>query len=266
MALWPSEYAGHGVELGRRAAESGYRVVAAAGGDGTAHHVANGILLAGRSDVTFAVIPIGSANDYAFSVRQEFGTSVLDDDAGMWVDVGEIEASGGRHGYFIEGVGLGLSGRVTLESRQIQGLQGPLLYGLAAWRALRQPTAEDWQVQYDDEPALHRPTLLLSVLLGRREGNFLMAPRASLADGQFDCIQAGPVGRWEGACLLPRVCWAGPPTSHPQIHLRQCQRLRLQAAGPVILHTDGEVFSTDSDDVRDIQLRLLPHRLRVKTC
>ena len=34
------------------------------------HEVANGILRAGRGDVALAVLPIGSANDYAHSLRQ----------------------------------------------------------------------------------------------------------------------------------------------------------------------------------------------------
>ena len=44
--LWPTERRGHAEELGRRAAASGFEIVAAAGGDGTVHEVANGVLKA----------------------------------------------------------------------------------------------------------------------------------------------------------------------------------------------------------------------------
>src|SRR5262245_55424588 len=64
----PTDAAGHAVELARQAAESGYRTVAAAGGDGTVHEVANGLLLGQPTDVTFGIIPIGSANDYYASL------------------------------------------------------------------------------------------------------------------------------------------------------------------------------------------------------
>src|SRR5262245_58914191 len=67
----PTDAAGHAVELARAAAQSGFDIVAAAGGDGTVHEVANGLLLSGRSDVRFAVIPIGSANDYYASLEMD---------------------------------------------------------------------------------------------------------------------------------------------------------------------------------------------------
>ena len=47
---------------------SGFGIVAAAGGDGTVHEVANGVLQAGRPEVCFAVVPLGSADDYAHSL------------------------------------------------------------------------------------------------------------------------------------------------------------------------------------------------------
>src|SRR5436305_13298023 len=64
----PTEGPGHAEDLAFAAARSGAPTVAAAGGDGTAHEVANGILRAGRPEVVLEVYPIGSANDYAHSL------------------------------------------------------------------------------------------------------------------------------------------------------------------------------------------------------
>ena len=57
--LWPTERRGHAMELGRRAAASGFEIVAAAGGDGTVHEVANGVLQAERPDGLFRRDPPG---------------------------------------------------------------------------------------------------------------------------------------------------------------------------------------------------------------
>src|SRR5947209_3201530 len=116
---------GHGEELAYQAAQAGFPVLGAAGGDGTVHEVANGILRAGRSDVSLAVYPVGSANDYAHSLGL---------DAGWWlqphssvgvrsVDVGIVRSEGRPERYFINGLGLGFNGAVTLESRRIRRLQ-----------------------------------------------------------------------------------------------------------------------------------------------
>ena len=70
------------MDLGRCASERGFGIIAAAGGDGTVHEVANGVLQAGRTDVCFAVVPLGSADDYAYTLRQDHAGSA--DDPGGW--------------------------------------------------------------------------------------------------------------------------------------------------------------------------------------
>src|SRR5687768_5674677 len=84
-----TESPGHAVALARAAARDGFRIVAAAGGDGTAHEVANGLLQARRADVRFGLVPIGSANDYAYSVAAETAPGVNGSRA---VDVGRVRA------------------------------------------------------------------------------------------------------------------------------------------------------------------------------
>lgn len=261
----PTEFAGHAAELARTAAEEGFDVVAAAGGDGTAHDVANGLLRSGR-DATFAVVPIGSANDYAHSVVRQFGVSELTDETSHAVDVGVVR-SPGRERFFIEGIGLGLVGQVTLESRRIPWLQGVPLYGLAAWRAISKcPTPPEMELAWDGGEPERSPTLLVSLLLGRREGNFLLAPEALLDDGLFEFVHAGPVGRWEALRMLPRLARHGPPRDHAAVRLGRCRSLRLHSPTPLAVHTDGELFCTPEENVRGFEIELLAKRLRVKVC
>lgn len=261
----PTEYAGHAVELARQAAEEGFSIVAAAGGDGTAHDVANGILQSGR-DVTFAVVPIGSANDYAHSVVRQFGSSDLVGGATHLVDVGVVRASG-RERFFIECSGLGLAARVTMESRGIPHLQGVSLYGLAAWRALKkEPMPPTIELAFDEGPWDSRPRRMLSLLLGRREGNFVLAPNAVLDDGLFDYGDVGSIGRWEAMRLLPKLALSGPPRSHPEVRLGRCRSVSVRSSEPLPVHTDGELFAVPDDDVRELRIELLPQRLRVNVC
>src|SRR5207244_7509708 len=142
------------------------------------HEVANGILRAGRPEVTLTVFPIGSANDYAHSLGLD-ADWWLHGDSGVnacHVDVGKARTPGGRERFFVNGLGLGFNGAVTLESRRVRGLQGVPLYTIALLRALwRHYTAPDMAVTIDG--ATRRgPTLALTVALGRREGNFVLAP------------------------------------------------------------------------------------------
>lgn len=251
---------GAAVALARQAAQAGYARVIAAGGDGTVHEVANGVLAAERPDVTFGVWPIGSANDYAFAL----GLPPRWPDAGSvtrrQVDVGRVTA-GTRQRFFVNGLGLGFNGAVTLESRRIRRLQGMALYGWAMLRAL---------VYHFDQPELHltidaetrlRRTLTLSVNLGPREGGFCILPQASLTDGRFDFLQAGPLRRWELAWHLPGLILGRVPTNHPQLWLGQGRHLRVTAERPVRIHTDGEFFAHLEDGVQSVQVDVEPARL-----
>jgi diacylglycerol kinase family enzyme len=261
----PTRRPGDGEALALAAADSGFTTVVAAGGDGTVHEVANGLLRSGRPDVTLAVVPVGSANDYAHSLGL---------DAGWWqrrdpavgvraVDVGVVR-SGARSRYFVNGLGLGFNGAVTLESRRIKRLQGLALYGLALMRALlyhfRRPMM---RVRLDDGPDLVGPTLALTLALGRREGNFVVAPDAVLDDGLFDYLYAGDLTRRQALRLLPALALGRLPKDHLVLRMGRCRRAALTCETPLTVHTDGEFFSRPEDGVRELEVELLPQRLRV---
>jgi len=260
--FWPTCHAGHAEELAYQAAQAGFAVVVAAGGDGTVHEVANGLLRAGRPEVLFGVVPIGSANDYAHSLTRDGRPERA---GGLAVDVGVVSDATGRQRYFLCCLGTGLSGSVTLEKQRIKRLQGLALYGLATVRALWYHYAcPVMRLTVDDGETWSTPTLMVSVLLGRREGNFVLAPEARLDDSLFDYVHAGALSRWEVLRLLPRLALAGPPTDSPKVRLGRCQRLRLSSEVPLTVHIDGEFFSRPRDDVRMLDIRLLPRALRVQ--
>jgi diacylglycerol kinase family enzyme len=261
----PTRGPGDGEVLAREAAEGGFGMVVAAGGDGTVHEVANGLLTSGRPDVTMAVIPVGSANDYAHSLGL---------DAQWWqrrdpavevrpVDVGVVR-SGGRSRYFVNGLGLGFNGAVTLESRRIKHLQGLALYGLAVLRAIwlhfRCPSL---RLRLDDGPERVGPTLALTLAIGRREGNFVIAPNAVVDDGLFDYVHVGEITRWQALKLVPGAAVGRLPADHPSLHLGRCRRAAVSCAEPLTVHIDGEFFSRPEDDVRELEVELLPGQLRV---
>lgn len=261
--FWATERSGHAEELARLAASDGFSTVAAAGGDGTVHEVANGLLQADRPDVAFAIVPIGSANDYAHSLGYDGKQPIRA--AQRTVDVGVVRDASGRQRFFVCCLGLGLNGAVTLEAQQIKRLQGLALYGLATLRALWYRYAcPVMEMVFDDQPALTLPTLMMSILVGRREGGFVMAPAAKVDDGLFDYVHAGALSRWEVLRFLPQLALGGPPTNHPKVRLGQCRRLHLRSEQPLTVHIDGEFFARPEDDIRELDIHIRPRALRVQ--
>ncbi|MFN0053177.1 MAG: diacylglycerol/lipid kinase family protein [Planctomycetales bacterium] len=258
---------GHARELGQQAAQEGFDIVVAAGGDGTAHEVANGVLQAHRPEVCFAVFPLGSANDYVYSLGREFGAGDQQDHPAnrvRQVDIGQIRDDQGRSRYFLCCMGLGFTGAISIEARRIPRLRGLLLYGLATLRSLyRLRETPQMTIAFDQEPATVQPTLMLSTLIGHREGSFLMAPDARLADGWFDCVRTGPMSRWQVLRYLPGLAFRGPPTGHPQVEFRRCRQITVSSPTPLAVHTDGEIFCSPEEGVRRLEIELIPLGLRV---
>lgn len=258
----PTERAGHAELLAEQAVQAGYRIVAAAGGDGTVHEVANGLLRTGCPDVQFAVLPIGSANDYAHALEHGVGNGSA---GGVHaVDVGRVREPTGREKYFVCCLGLGLNGAVTMESRRIRRLQGIALYGLATLRALWYHYAcPPMDVTIDDQhfPAL--TTLMMSVLVGKREGGFVLAPKAELNDGWMEYVHAGALSRFEVLQFLPRLALFGPPESHPKVRMGRCRSISLRSQAPLTVHVDGEFFCVPEDNVQALEIQIMPARLLV---
>jgi len=257
-----TQHAGHAVELAEQAAREGFAVVAAAGGDGTAHEVLNGLLRVRNPNVAFTILPIGSANDYAYSL----GLCDAKVPTLRHVDVGVVRSPNGKSVYFGCCLGLGLNGRVTFEARRVRRLQGVFLYVLATIRALMYHyNFPPMTFTIDDAPPWTAPTLLFTVLLGKREGGFELAPHAEVDDGWLDYLHVTDMSRWRILQFLPRIALFGAPETYPKVRRGRFKRLTLHAETPLIVHADGEFYCLPEDGVRDLEIEILPGVLPVKS-
>ena len=255
---------GHGEELALDAARAGFPVVAAAGGDGTVHEVANGLLRSGRAETTLAVVPLGSANDYSHSLGlgPDWWLHADPSVEPAPVDIGVVREPGGRETYFVNNLGIGLTGATALEAERVHlpGL-GRYMVGLLRTLCFRYhyPLMD---VTLDGETR-REPTLALSLGIGKREGNFVLVPRAELDDGLFDYLHAGALTRRTLLRLVPAGVAGRLPTDFPGLRLGRCRRASLVSDVALVAHTDGEFFCRPEQDVRALEAELLPGRLRV---
>ena len=265
FVLQPLTGPGSGSAQARQAIEEGFSTIIAAGGDGTVHEVANGIMEAGRGDVVMGFWPMGSANDYAvnFGIKEPWknlhGERVIRN-----VDVGVAETEHGTKRFFINGMGLGFNGAVTVEARKIPWLRGMPLYGLGILQAMRrQFVAPRMKISFDDQ-LRESPTLALTINIGKREGGFPLTPSADACDGLFDYLHAGPLSRWELLRQLPNMATGNIPTDHPKVWLGRCRSAKIESESPLRVHLDGEFLCHPEDSVRNIEVRMLPGALRLQ--
>ncbi|MBY0458331.1 MAG: hypothetical protein K2V38_13400, partial [Gemmataceae bacterium] len=266
VELRPTARPEHAVELARAACAEGFTRVIAAGGDGTVHEVANGVLQSERRDVVFSTWPVGSANDFAFTLGLEAWWKRRAENLPLetlTIDVGRVSTPRGER-FFVDAVGVGFNGMVTVESRKTRWLAGLPLYAWAFLKAMvRHFATPKMTIRFDDRE-ITTPTLALSILNAQREGNFPLRPDADLTDGRFDYMHALKLTRLHLIRYLPAMATGNLPENHPKLHLGRAQGIAVQSEAPLCVHADGEFVCVPEEGIREVRVEVIPARLRVE--
>ncbi|MEJ2747358.1 MAG: diacylglycerol kinase family lipid kinase [Anaerolineae bacterium] len=262
-----TERPGHAVELARQAADEGYDLVVAAGGDGTVHEVINGLVRGGQADTTLGVIPIGSGNDFAFGlgIPLDLETAVAHLFQGQprRVDLARIEDDQGRYEVFDNNFGLGFDAIVVIRTEAITRVYGFLMYLLAVLQTIalyyQTPHVDVW---FDDEKVSQK-TLFLALGIGPRGGGgFFLTPDAVSDDDLIDSCLVNPIGRLTMLGMLGQAI-KGTHIHSKHVTMRKNKRIRIQSDMPMPIHIDGEVFAYPQNNVRQVTITSLPAALRV---
>ncbi len=266
-----TERPGHAVDI---TVDQGgeYDVLVAAGGDGTANEVVNGIMRYKESAAQSRGIPalgmlcVGRGNDFAFGAgiphKLPEAVAALQADVRQRIDVGCItgpEVEGRR--YFGNGIGMGFDTIVGLEAAKLTWAQGFLGYFLGALKTMffyfRAPVLSI----HTDDLDRTMPAILVSVMNGRRMGGtFYMAPESQIDDGKFDLCIAGEPTRREMIGLMVRFL-KGTQIHDPRILGTRSRKVVVESAdGMLVVHADGETICTSG---RRIELEIVPRAIEV---
>lgn len=263
-----TEGRGHGQELAKTAAQSGYDLVVAAGGDGTAHEVVNGLMVAGVVKPRLGLIPIGTGNDLAFGL----GLPLADPGAAVarlfegkprLLDLGHIEKVGGEAGYFHNNVGIGTDAIVVIRAESMTRLRGFLLYLAAVIQTIAfHFRTLHLEMDFDGE-TVAQDALLLAMGNGPRHGGgFLLTPDAVQDDGLVDSCLAEPMGRLPMIWLVARSL-KGKHKESRRVSMRRSKQILVRSDVPMPIHADGEMFAYPQDDVRQVRISAVPAALEV---
>lgn len=244
--LIQTEGPGHATELAARATRNGVPIVAAVGGDGTIHEIANGILDVGAGGTALAMIPVGRGNDFvkviAGATPRRLAYDTLAGGVCMAVDVGRVEWAGGGR-WFVNAMGTGIDVEVVRQIARTRNLPAGLVYIVGLVKALARFRGIPLRVTVDGV-TFERKLMMLAVTNGRCVGgSFRLSPTASPDDGALNVCAIDEVGLWGAARVVPRVL-RGTHMQSPVVHMLEARNgvtIETTDGKPIFLQLDGEL-------------------------
>lgn len=258
----------HATELAKNAAEEGYELVIAIGGDGTVHEVVNGLMQipAGRRP-KLGVVPVGSGNDFANAVGYSHHAETALREAltgkSYSVDVGVVNSGKGRKEYWMNTLGIGFDATATIRFRKMTHLRGFSAYLAAVLQTIiMNHKAAQIQVKTDEQEWKDNILMLVLCNGGREGGGFYVQPHAKPDDGKLHYVFIGEVSRPMMLRLLVEVM-NGTHERFSDVHMGGFRKLELKSNIPLHIHTDGEIYAGFDSDVRELSVEIIPNAIEV---
>lgn len=268
--------------LARRAAESGYSVVIAAGGDGTASEVAKGLV---NTDTPLGILPLGTFNNMArnlgLPLELTAACQMIARGRVRRIDVG---LANDEH-YFFEAAGVGLDAPLFPLGEEIKNARWWTFRPV--WRALQllsrfQPVRIHFEFDrpvawaYDRSLHSHAPerrqhryfgnqrrdftlnAFLVVIANGSHYGSaFTISPGAVLDDGLF---HVSVFRRFSKRELIRHFLsiYQGRRHYSPKIDTFRVAEMRLTSRAPLHFHVDGRPIGT-----LPLQVKIMHRALKV---
>ena len=234
---------------------NGADLVIAAGGDGTANEVADGLLLAGGGP-ELGVISVGTGRDFVRTLGRHADLASAVDAIGSGrvrrIDAGRVtyRADDGSTGirHFLNVASLGVSGptvRAVNRSKAGRAVHGKLAFYYHTVAELLKYRPQQVRVRFDDGEVVDVRTALIVAANGRFFGSGMMiAPDAEIDDGQFDALVYRATGKLR-MVLDFNLIYRGAHIHLPRVRYRRCRWFEVEPLGDArvngaILEVDGE--------------------------
>jgi YegS/Rv2252/BmrU family lipid kinase len=270
FSLVRTEYPGHAVKLTQQAVAEGYDYVIASGGDGTVNEVINGLMLAKKAGLAKAgmgVITVGRGNDFAFSMGVPGGweacCELIAKGVKREIDIGLVTGGDFPEGrYFGNGVGIGFDAVVGFIAVKLKPLSGFASYIVAALETIflyyKAPLV---RIELDEADVITQPSLMVSIMNGRRlGGGFMLAPNGLADDNKFDLNIVEQASKFQNLLLMLRYI-QGKQAGHPKIKLCQANKVVVTALEGVLpAHADGETLCLEGSR---LVVEILPRQIEL---
>lgn len=235
-----------GLDGAEDAARSGAARIAVAGGDGS---IGAAAAAAGRARVPLAVIPVGTANDFARALDLPLDLARACRVAVAGTETRRLDLAWIGSRPFVNVASAGLAPAAARRAQGLKRVIGPLAYSAGAVRAAVRSQPIRCRVECDGEAFFDGSAWQLSAAVTGAFGGGA-AVEADPRDGELDLVvfEAGSRARLIGHAYRLR---AGGLRTRPDVRAARCREIRVDTEGDGGFNVDGELV-----EARQARLRV----------
>ncbi|MGJ8759061.1 MAG: diacylglycerol/lipid kinase family protein [Polaribacter sp.] len=253
-----TKFSKHEIELVDTAIQQGFRNIISIGGDGTLHNVVNGIMTqryAKTSDITIAVIPQGTGNDwiktYNIPNSVKKAIEIIHKKNIILQDIGVIETDN-RTVFFNNVAGLGYDGYIVNKLKTLKSF-GSLAYILSGIAGLLLYKKTVFKIIFDDKILETNCLMTVFGICKFSGGGMQFTKNVNSTDGLLDITIAKNLTILDLILNLPKL-YSGKIVDHKKLETYKTKAIRVvpKTAKPFI-QADGEIIGTGEVHVKIIE-------------
>ena len=249
-----TEYRKHEVILVDKAIEQGYRNIISVGGDGTLHHVVNGIMkqrYIKTSKIKLGVIPLGTGNDwirtYNIPNSIEKSIDVILKNTTVLQDIGCITLLNGKKEYFNNLAGTGYDGYVVKNLNYLKKM-GSLAFLVSGLYSLFSYKKTKYKIIINNKTINEQCLMILFGICKYSGGGLRVTKEPNPKDGLLDITIVKNISFLDLLFNIPKL-YNGDIIHHRKVTNYKTRELKILDNYNSTIEADGEIIGNGSLNV-----------------
>ena len=251
-----TEYSKHESELAQDAIKNGFTKIISVGGDGTLHHIVNGIMsqnVVETHTIQLAVIPIGTGNDWVktYNIPAKIEKSILNIKNGKPItqDIGKLITENHTDIYFNNVAGIGYDGYVVNKLKKLKKF-GAIAYLLSGVYGLLFYKKSQFKIEFNNQTIQEKCLMTIFGICKFSGGGMQFTKDVNPADGLLDITIAKNLTLLDLLLNLPKL-YNGNIVHHKKVTTYKTNSIKvtpISTEEKPFIQADGELI--DSGSVR----------------
>lgn len=256
-----TKYSNHESELVQNAIKNGFTKIISVGGDGTLHHIVNGIMsqkIIETNTIQLAVIPIGTGNDWVktYNIPAKIEKSILNIITGKPVlqDIGKLITKNNTITYFNNVAGIGYDGYVVNKLEKLKKFGG-IAYLLSGISGLLFYKKTNFKLEINNKTLKEKCLMTIFGLCKFSGGGMQFTKDVNPSDGLLDITIAKNLTLLDLIFNLPKL-YNGKIVNHKKVTTYKTNFLKVTPVSSIdkpFIQADGELINSGSVEVTIIK-------------